>query len=282
MAQIDDLPPLRDVIRRHGSVRQEIARPEFSARSQSDGAHRARRPAARGRDRGRGRSRAGRADAGAARARRRPRHRHRARRARDRRARRKSPRAIRAGSTSLPATRCASMRAHISAASRARIVANLPYNIATALLIDWLTTEPWPPWYDALVLMFQREVAERIVAAAGQQDLWPPVGAGGLALRDKDPVRRRTIRLRAAAQGDVVGRAARPARRAARLRRRRRLQRVTEAAFGQRRKMLRQSLKTLGVDALRAAGRSRHRADRARRGNSGRGLRRAGARLRQD
>jgi hypothetical protein len=47
---------------------------------------------------------------------------------------------------------------------RAKIVANLPYNIATALLIDWLSIEPWPPWYDMMVLMFQREVAERIVA----------------------------------------------------------------------------------------------------------------------
>ena len=46
----------------------------------------------------------------------------------------------------------------------ARIVANLPYNIATALLVDWLSIEPWPPWYDMMVLMFQREVAERIVA----------------------------------------------------------------------------------------------------------------------
>ena len=50
---------------------------------------------------------------------------------------------------------------------RARVVANLPYNIATALLVGWLTAEPWPPWYDALVLMFQREVAERIVARPG-------------------------------------------------------------------------------------------------------------------
>ena len=45
-----------------------------------------------------------------------------------------------------------------------RIVANLPYNIATPLLVSWLFVEPWPPWYDRLVLMFQREVAERIVA----------------------------------------------------------------------------------------------------------------------
>ncbi len=52
---------------------------------------------------------------------------------------------------------------------RARVVANLPYNIATALLVNWLTIEPWPPWYDSLLLMFQREVAERIVAAPGSK-----------------------------------------------------------------------------------------------------------------
>src|SRR5262249_17810416 len=46
----------------------------------------------------------------------------------------------------------------------ARVIANLPYNVATALLVRWLSVEPWPPWYDNLVLMFQREVAERIVA----------------------------------------------------------------------------------------------------------------------
>ena len=51
----------------------------------------------------------------------------------------------------------------------ARIVANLPYNIATALLVGWLTAEPWPPWFDRLVLMFQREVAERITAAPGSK-----------------------------------------------------------------------------------------------------------------
>ena len=50
-----------------------------------------------------------------------------------------------------------------------RVVANLPYNIATALLVGWLTAEPWPPWYDRLVLMFQREVAERIVAKPGSK-----------------------------------------------------------------------------------------------------------------
>src|SRR3954451_4253016 len=45
------------------------------------------------------------------------------------------------------------------------IAANLPYNVATVLLIGWLESEPWPPWYARMVLMFQREVAERIVAA---------------------------------------------------------------------------------------------------------------------
>src|SRR5262249_9006951 len=50
-----------------------------------------------------------------------------------------------------------------------RIVANLPYNIATALLVQWLGVEPWPSWYDRMVLMFQREVAERIVAPPGSK-----------------------------------------------------------------------------------------------------------------
>ena len=45
-----------------------------------------------------------------------------------------------------------------------RIIANLPYNVGTALLIGWLTGEDWPPWWASLTLMFQREVAERIVA----------------------------------------------------------------------------------------------------------------------
>ena len=49
----------------------------------------------------------------------------------------------------------------------ARIVANLPYNIATPLLTGWLTTDPWPPWWLSLTLMFQKEVAERITAKPG-------------------------------------------------------------------------------------------------------------------
>ena len=50
-----------------------------------------------------------------------------------------------------------------------RIVANLPYNVGTALLTGWLEAEPWPPFYDRLILMFQREVAERIVATPAQR-----------------------------------------------------------------------------------------------------------------
>ena len=148
----------------------------------------------------------------------------------------------------------ASIRARICAAQRARIVANLPYNIATALLVGWLTAEPWPPWYDRLVLMFQREVAERIVAKPGSKTYGRLVGAGGLAhaRREFCSTWRRT-RLRAAAEGDVVGGAARSRAPIPLACDARALQRVTEAAFGQRRKMLRQSLKSLGVDTAGAA-----------------------------
>ncbi|HWL06550.1 MAG TPA: 16S rRNA (adenine(1518)-N(6)/adenine(1519)-N(6))-dimethyltransferase RsmA [Xanthobacteraceae bacterium] len=132
-------------------------------------------------------------------------------------------------------------------AASARIVANLPYNIATPLLIGWLTAEPWPPWYDAMVLMFQREVAERIVATPGSKHY------GRLAvLANWRCERRMLFDISPAAfvpppkvTSTVVHltpRAA-PLPCDAAL-----LQKVTEAAFGQRRKMLRQSLKPLGVE----------------------------------
>ena len=60
----------------------------------------------------------------------------------------------------------ADLTPHLSGAP-VRIVANLPYNIATALLVGWLTPQSWPPFWQSLTLMFQREVAERIVAAPG-------------------------------------------------------------------------------------------------------------------
>jgi len=50
-----------------------------------------------------------------------------------------------------------------------KLIANLPYNIATPLLIGWLTRDDWPPFYESLTLMFQREVAERIVAQSGER-----------------------------------------------------------------------------------------------------------------
>lgn len=53
------------------------------------------------------------------------------------------------------------------AGAGAHIVANLPYNIGTALLTGWLSIEPWPPWWASLTLMFQKEVAQRLVAAPG-------------------------------------------------------------------------------------------------------------------
>src|SRR5579863_7078352 len=53
--------------------------------------------------------------------------------------------------------------------ARLRIAANLPYNIATPLLAGWLEAEPWPPFYDRLTLMFQREVARRIVATPAER-----------------------------------------------------------------------------------------------------------------
>ena len=53
-----------------------------------------------------------------------------------------------------------------------RVVANLPYNVGTELLIRWLTPALWPPYWDSLTLMFQREVAQRIVAQPGHQGLW--------------------------------------------------------------------------------------------------------------
>jgi 16S rRNA (adenine1518-N6/adenine1519-N6)-dimethyltransferase len=135
---------------------------------------------------------------------------------------------------------------------RARIVANLPYNIATALLIDWLSIEPWPPWYDMMVLMFQREVAERIVAGAddeayGRLAVLANWRAETKILFDISPaafvpqpkVTSSVVRL-------VPRSAPEPCDRRA-------LEQVAAAAFGQRRKMLRQSLKSLAADPARLA-----------------------------
>jgi 16S rRNA (adenine1518-N6/adenine1519-N6)-dimethyltransferase len=131
----------------------------------------------------------------------------------------------------------------------ARIVANLPYNIATALLVGWLSVEPWPPWFDALVLMFQREVAERIAAARGSKSY------GRLAVLAQWRTEPRILFDIAPkafvpppkVTSSLVRLTPRPAplpcpRKA--------LETITAAAFGQRRKMLRQSLRPLGGDPL--------------------------------
>ena len=130
-----------------------------------------------------------------------------------------------------------------------RIVANLPYNIATALLVGWLTAEPWPPWYDRLVLMFQREVAERIVAKPGSKTYGRLSVLAGWRAEAKIlfeiapsafvPPPKVTSSL----VQFVPRRAPLPCDRSA-------LERVTAAAFGQRRKMMRASLKSLGLDPV--------------------------------
>ncbi|MFZ3308857.1 MAG: 16S rRNA (adenine(1518)-N(6)/adenine(1519)-N(6))-dimethyltransferase RsmA [Xanthobacteraceae bacterium] len=129
-----------------------------------------------------------------------------------------------------------------------RIVANLPYNIATALLVGWLCIEPWPPWYEAAVLMFQREVALRIVAAPGSKTY------GRLSVLVQWRCEARIMfDVNAAAfvpPPKVTSSLVRIVPRMMPLPcERRLLERVTQAAFGQRRKMLRQSLRPLAVDA---------------------------------
>jgi 16S rRNA (adenine1518-N6/adenine1519-N6)-dimethyltransferase len=130
-----------------------------------------------------------------------------------------------------------------------RIVANLPYNIATPLLIGWLSIEPWPPWYDSAVLMFQREVAERIVAAPGSKiygrlSVLVQWRCEARILFDVNasafvpPPKVKSSLLRIVPRAEPL-----PCDR-------RHLEAATQAAFGQRRKMLRQSLRSLGTDAM--------------------------------
>lgn len=130
-----------------------------------------------------------------------------------------------------------------------RIVANLPYNIGTELLVRWLTSADWPPFYASMTLMFQREVAERIVAQPGS-NAYGRLGvlAGWRsearilfdvprqAFLPPPKVTSSVVHLVPRAEplpGDLT-----------------KLERVTKAAFGQRRKMLRQSLKQLGGETL--------------------------------
>ncbi|WP_244538279.1 16S rRNA (adenine(1518)-N(6)/adenine(1519)-N(6))-dimethyltransferase RsmA [Methylobacterium sp. ap11] len=139
----------------------------------------------------------------------------------------------------------------------ARIVANLPYNVGTQLLTGWLTQEAWPPWWDSLTLMFQREVAERIVADESDRANYGRLGVlcgwrtRGQILFDVPPA---AFVPPPKVTSSVVRLVPRPEPLPCRVRA---LETVTGAAFGQRRKMLRQSLKGATPDPaflLAAAG----------------------------
>ncbi|MBA2127758.1 16S rRNA (adenine(1518)-N(6)/adenine(1519)-N(6))-dimethyltransferase [Hyphomicrobium methylovorum] len=137
------------------------------------------------------------------------------------------------------------------------IAANLPYGIASALLVGWLETDPWPPWFDRMVLMFQREVAERIVAAPNSK------AYGRLSVLSQwrtEPRIALHLSPEAFTPPPKVSSAVvefRPRERPEPACRVETLSRVTASAFGQRRKMLRSSLKQLTPMAeilLREAG----------------------------
>jgi 16S rRNA (adenine1518-N6/adenine1519-N6)-dimethyltransferase len=132
------------------------------------------------------------------------------------------------------------------------IAANLPYNVGTALLIKWLTSESWPPFWSSLTLMFQREVAERITATPGSEHYGRLSVLAGWRSKAKilfdvnrnafvppPSVTSSIVRLEPLAEPLAPARL-------------KDLETVTAAAFGQRRKMLRQSLKPLGGEALLA------------------------------
>ncbi|HEY8593567.1 MAG TPA: 16S rRNA (adenine(1518)-N(6)/adenine(1519)-N(6))-dimethyltransferase RsmA [Sphingomicrobium sp.] len=132
----------------------------------------------------------------------------------------------------------------------AHVVANLPYNVGTALLLRWLSG-PWPPWWRSLTLMFQKEVADRIVAAPGSDAYGRLSVAAQWRTRARiamtvsrsafvppPKVTSAVVHLVPTEQPEGIDPAI--------------IERLTEAAFGQRRKMLRSSLKQMD-GALEAA-----------------------------
>lgn len=135
-----------------------------------------------------------------------------------------------------------------------RLVANLPYNIGTQLLTGWLTLEPWPPFFESLTLMFQREVAERICTKPGDNHY----GRLGVLAGWRTDARiafnvgRQAFVPAPAVTSAVVHLVPKPVEEGLPVKL---VEQVTKAAFGQRRKMVRQSLKSLGVpvEALLAA-----------------------------
>lgn len=151
---------------------------------------------------------------------------------------------------------------HVEVGENAHVVANLPYNVGTALLLRWLAADPWPPWWRSLTLMFQKEVAERIVAGPDTE----AYGRLSVATQWRSTARIAMTVNRSAfvpppkvtsAVVHIVPAQA-PAGVDSKV-----LERLTEAAFGQRRKMLRSSLKSmpgavhaldrLGIDTQRRA-----------------------------
>lgn len=137
----------------------------------------------------------------------------------------------------------------------AHVVANLPYNVGTALLLRWLGGQSWPPWWRSLTLMFQREVAERIVAKPNSEHYgrlsvaaqWRSQARIAMLVHRSSfvpapKVMSAVVHIVATDMPDGVSPAT--------------MERLTAAAFGQRRKMLRQSLKALpgALDALASLG----------------------------
>lgn len=137
------------------------------------------------------------------------------------------------------------------AGGKVKIIANLPYNVGTQLLINWLLPPVWPPYWDSLTLMFQREVGLRIVADE-QDDHYGRLGvlAGWRTeARMAFDVPPQAFTPPPKVTSSVVHLTPRDTPLPCEVKK---LERVTEAAFGQRRKMLRQSLKPLGGEALLA------------------------------
>ena len=133
-------------------------------------------------------------------------------------------------------------------ATPVRVAANLPYNVGTALLVKWLTSDQWPPFWKSLTLMFQREVAERLTAkpntpAYGRLSVllqWRANAKMQFAINPRAFVPQPKV-TSALVRIEPLAQPAAPACLSD-------LETVTAAAFGQRRKMLRQSLKTLAPD----------------------------------
>jgi len=126
-----------------------------------------------------------------------------------------------------------------------KIIANLPYNVGTALLVQWLTPPVWPPFWQSLTLMFQKEVAQRIVASPGSKaygrlavlSQWRATpqlvfDVAPTAFVPPPKVTSAIIHIEAAPEPDIAPSV-------------KMIERVSQAAFGQRRKMLRAALKQL-------------------------------------